>query len=62
MISGVLRLDQIMSILLKMNKHRLLVFFTAHAEHNLINKKSDKRFNNRGYSLFSLMGISLKHL
>ena len=26
------------------------------------NKRSDKRFNNRGYSLFFLMGIFLKHL
>ena len=26
------------------------------------NKKSDKRFNNRGYSLLFLMGIFLKHL
>ena len=26
------------------------------------NKKNDKRFNNRGYSLFFLMGIFLKHL
>ena len=27
-----------------------------------IRKKNDKRFNNRGYSLFFLMGIFLKHL
>ena len=27
-----------------------------------INKRNDKRFNNRGYSLFILMGIFLKHL
>ena len=26
------------------------------------NKKNDNRFNNRGYSLFFLMGIFLKHL
>ena len=26
------------------------------------NKRNDKRFNNRGYSLFFLMGIFLKHL
>ena len=34
--SGVLRLDQIMSVLLAMNKQTSLVFFIAHAEHNLI--------------------------
>ena len=27
-----------------------------------LNKKNDKRFNNRGYLLFFLMGIFLKHL
>ena len=27
-----------------------------------INKKNDKHFNNRGYSLFFVMGIFLKHL
>ena len=26
------------------------------------NKRNDKRFNNRGYSLFLLLGIFLKHL
>ena len=36
---GVLRLDQIMSILLTMNKLRLCSLFTAHAEHNLIKLK-----------------------
>ena len=34
--SGVLRLDQIMSVLLAMSKQTSLVFFIAHAEHNLI--------------------------
>ena len=38
--SGVVRLDQIMSILLTMNKHRFAVFTAAfcfaHAEHSLI--------------------------
>ena len=28
----------------------------------IANKRNDKRFNNRGYSLFLLMGIFLKHL
>ena len=28
----------------------------------IYNKRNDKRFNNRGYSLFFLMGIFLKHL
>ena len=27
-----------------------------------VNKRNDKRFNNRGYSLFFLMGIYLNHL
>ena len=29
---------------------------------NKINKRNNKRFNNRGFSLFFLMGIFLKHL
>ena len=29
---------------------------------NKFNKRNDKRFNNRDYSLFLLMGIFLKHL
>ena len=42
--SGVVRLDQIISVLLTMNKHRLHAIFTAvfcftHAEHNLIKLK-----------------------
>ena len=28
----------------------------------VLNKKNDKRFSNRGYSLFFLMGTFLKHL
>ena len=27
-----------------------------------INKKNDKRFNNRGYSLFFLMGVDSKYV
>ena len=29
---------------------------------NKVNKRDDKRFNKRGYSLFFLMGIFLQHL
>ena len=38
--SGIVRIDQIMSILLIMNNHRLgLLLHTTHAEHNLVKLK-----------------------
>ena len=36
--------------------------FNASLDFTILNERNDKRFNNRGYSLFFLMGIFLKHL
>ena len=41
---------------------RGIVLMSFTFDFKVINKRNDKRFNNRGYSLFLLRGIFLKHL
>ena len=46
----------------KGGKWSIIGFSNSISYYQKYNKKSDKRFNNRGYSLLFLMGIFLKHL
>ena len=55
----------VVSLLLTFNKYAasgVLSFSVLHFYALKYNKENDKRFNNREYSLFFLMGIFLKHL
>ena len=40
----------------------LVYHYLSDRKHRVANKRNDKRFDNRGYSILLLMGIFLEHL